>query len=95
MKKNVLCILIVFLLIQTGNSQNIFLQKFNHLPVYSSQKPATTINDWLLEKTGYTSAVYKSGNGKDLIISNGLISREFRMQPYFACFSFRNLMTPK
>jgi hypothetical protein len=95
MKKNVLCIFLVFLFLQTGISQNILLQKFNELPVYTSQKAALHESDWLLEKVGYAAAVYKSENGKDLVITNGLISREFRMQPYFACFSFRNLMTPK
>ena len=95
MKKSVLCIFLVFILIQTGISQNILLQKFNQLPVYASQKAATGENDWLLEKVGYAAAVYKSENGKDLVITNGLISREFRMQPYFACFSFRNMLTPK
>ncbi|MEO8854151.1 MAG: alpha-galactosidase, partial [Ginsengibacter sp.] len=42
-----------------------------------------------------TSDVYKSENGKDFVITNGLITREFRVQPYFACFSFRNLVTGK
>ena len=93
--KNLFCFFISFLFINVVISQEILLQKFNHLPAYSSQKMQSEKGDWLLGKVENIATVFKSQNGKDLIITNGLISREFRMQPYFACFSFRNLMTPK
>ena len=84
-----------FFFINIVISQNIVSQKFDHLPTYSLPKMKNENDDWLLGKVDYISSVFKSENGNDLIITNGLISREFRVQPYFACFSFRNLMTPK
>jgi len=93
--KKIFCFTISFFFINFVVSQNILLQKFNQLPTYPLRKMQTEKSDWLLGKVQYASEVFKSRNGKDLIITNGLISREFRMQPYFACFSFRNLMTPK
>src|SRR5690242_12773963 len=94
MKKLFSCI-ISFFVINIAFSQNIVLQKFKSLPTYSLPKMQNENADWLLGKVDHISSVFKSENGKDLIITNGLISREFRVQPYFACFSFRNLMTPK
>ena len=97
MKKLLSCI-IAFCFINIAVSQNISLQKFKNLPTHSSPQEQNNDRkdiDWLLGKAEHTAAVFKSKNGKDLIMTNGLISREFRMQPYFACFSFRNLMTPK
>jgi hypothetical protein len=97
MKKLLTCT-IAFCFINIAVSQNISLQKFKDLPTDPSrqgQNNAAKSVDWLLGKEEHTAAVFKSNNGKDLVLTNGLISREFRMQPYFACFSFRNLMTPK
>ncbi|HXS54989.1 MAG TPA: hypothetical protein VN726_02625, partial [Hanamia sp.] len=97
MKKLLSCI-ISFCFINIAVSQNISLQKFKNLPTHSSPQEQNNDRkdiDWLLGKAEHTAAVLKSKNGKDLVLTNGLISREFRMQPYFACFSFRNLMTPK
>jgi len=93
--KKICCFTISFFFINFVISQNVLLQKLNELPAYSLHEMQIEKSDWLLGKVRYTSEVFKSQNGKDLIITNGLISREFRMQPYFACFSFRNLMTAK
>jgi hypothetical protein len=75
--------------------QIILLQKFNSLTSYPFDEARSQNGDWLLGNAHATTSIFKSKNGKDLIITNGLVSREFRMQPYFACFSFRNLMTSK
>lgn len=93
--KKLLLFLISFSLNKTVISQNSYLQKFNHLQIGSLQTMQNEKDDWLLGNVQDTSAVFKSENGKDLIITNGLISREFRVKPYFACFSFRNLITGK
>lgn len=92
MKKLFSCF-VSFFFISSVISQPVFLQKLNRFPAYSSKENSSVKGDWLLGNVRDTADVYKSENGKDLIISNGLVSREFRMQPYFACFSFRNLMT--
>jgi len=97
--KKLFCFIVSVLLIKTGISQNIFLQKFKQLPTYCvkeiQKENSNRRIDWILGKAKDTASIFKSENGKDLILSNGLISREFHVQPYFACFSFRNLMSPK
>lgn len=45
--------------------------------------------DWLVNNTGYKAAVEE--NGKTVMISNGLLSRTFVLQPNLACIDFRNL----
>jgi len=90
-------ICVFFLLYCAGNiaAQPPLQQKQDALPFYPSVENQTAKGDWLLGNTHAATQIYKSTNGKDLIISNGLISRQFRMQPYMACFGFSNLVTGK
>jgi len=48
-------------------------------------------NDWLINDTGYVASVKQSENGKDIILSNGLLERIFRLQPNIACTGYENL----
>ncbi|MBN2814380.1 MAG: alpha-galactosidase, partial [Bacteroidales bacterium] len=47
--------------------------------------------DWLIDNSGYKSTVENDGNGKDLVLSNGLVKRVFRLQPNVACTGYENL----
>jgi hypothetical protein len=47
--------------------------------------------DWLINNKGYVASITKSENGKDLILSNGLLKRVFRIQPNVTCISYENL----
>ena len=76
-------------------AQSRLQQKREALPVYSAVEHQKTEGDWLLGNRNAVTRVFKSANGKDLVISNGLISRQFRMQPYMACFGFSNLISGK
>ena len=93
--KKVLPFFVSLFLYFASVSQNIIQEKLNRLTSYSLNEMKSAKGDWLLGNINATTSIFKSRNGKDLIVTNGLISREFRMQPYFACFSFRNLMAPK
>jgi len=48
--------------------------------------------DWLIEKPGQAAMISRSGD-KDLVMSNGLISRTFRLFPNVASHSLKNLVT--
>jgi len=48
-------------------------------------------SDWLINSKPYVASVKKSENGKDIILSNGLLKRVFRIQPNVACISYQNL----
>jgi hypothetical protein len=49
--------------------------------------------DWLVKQINEQVRIEKSTDGKEIIISNGLISRTFRIQPNAATIAFDNLMT--
>ena len=76
-------------------AQNLLRQKLESLPVYPSGEIKVAAGDWLLGNTNASTQIFKSSNGKDLVITNGLVCRQFRMQSYMACFGFKNLVTGK
>jgi hypothetical protein len=45
--------------------------------------------DWLVEPVIQKAAIYRQG--KDLVMENGLVRREFRLEPNMACIGYRNL----
>lgn len=50
-------------------------------------------SDWLLDNTTYKTAIYQTHKGKDLVLSNGLVSRIFRLSPNLATIDIVNHMT--
>jgi hypothetical protein len=49
--------------------------------------------DWLVTAVKTPATAVQSNDGKELVLSNGLIRRAFRMQPNAATVAFDNLMT--
>lgn len=49
--------------------------------------------DWLIDNTKVKAAVYTTGNNKDIVLSNGLIARIFRVTPNLATIDYVNQMT--
>jgi hypothetical protein len=49
--------------------------------------------DWLLSRGRYPAAIEMRNNDKDLVMTNGLIQRSFRLSPNAATVGFANLMT--
>ena len=50
-------------------------------------------NDWVINGKGYIGKVTRSDNGKEIILSNSLIERRFRIAPNLATISIKNLVT--
>lgn len=50
-------------------------------------------NDWLLDSEKFIAGVTQSADGKDLMLSNGLIERNVRITPNFATIGIKNLVT--
>lgn len=50
-------------------------------------------SDWLLDDKKVKAGVYQTHNGKDIVLSNGLVSRIFRIYPNLATVDFINQMT--
>lgn len=55
--------------------------------------PSKTPTDWLLDSTPYQAKVYRGTNSNEIVISNGLIRRVFRIALNAATVGFDNLMT--
>ncbi|MDH4090771.1 MAG: alpha-galactosidase [Cyclobacteriaceae bacterium] len=63
------------------------------VPVWNNKLDIRVEGDWLLHKPPVNAAVYKSADGKDVILYNGLVKRVFRIQPNVVCVDFRNCTT--
>jgi hypothetical protein len=61
------------------------------LPVYDTAKDNNSIVDWLVIPVKEHAAVYKSNNGKDIILCNGLVKRMFRLLPNIVCTDYKNM----
>ena len=80
--------LLIILLILS--STLVFSQStLNSLPVFTLQVSQPVKYDWLLEHGDFVTKIYRSKNNKDLIITNGLVSRTFRVSLYFACYCYK------
>lgn len=49
--------------------------------------------DWLLDGSGYVSTIVKTPDGMGIMMTNGLVSREFRISPGLSTINISNLMT--
>ena len=49
--------------------------------------------DWLLDGSGYVSTIVRTPDGMGIMMTNGLISREFRISPGLSTINISNLMT--
>ena len=56
-------------------------------------RQATEQTDWLLDGTPYTAGIYRNATNNELILSNGLLRRIFRLTPNAATVGFDNLAT--
>ena len=65
--------------------------QINQLPVLKADIHALNKIDWLVHQPVERGAVYKSEDGKEIILYNGLLKRTFRIQPNVACVDFVNL----
>jgi hypothetical protein len=61
------------------------------LPVFNPSKGLTITQDWLVNPIQQKAEAYTSSDGKDFILSNGLVKRSFRVKPNLTCIDFSNL----
>ncbi|GAB4026948.1 alpha-galactosidase [Spirosoma koreense] len=64
--------------------------QIHQLPVY---KPAPVKTDWLITAPFLKAGVFQANSGKDLVLSNGLLTRRFRISPNLATVDYQNLST--
>jgi hypothetical protein len=49
--------------------------------------------DWLVQPVEEKAGIYKSIDNRDIILSNGLVKRAFRLSPNVACTDYKNMIT--
>ncbi len=60
------------------------------LPLYTPAHPAL---DWMLVNSHYRAGLFRTDKPDEVVLSNGLISRTFRLRPDAATVGLANLMT--
>ena len=80
---------LLFLLVFT--SSNYAQNKMSELPIWDSHKNFLFTGDWLVKPVNTKTSLYYGAGKKDLILSNGLLKRVFRVQPNLACTDLVNL----
>jgi hypothetical protein len=75
----------------------IFAQsiKISQLPIYQeiNQKEDKSSPDWLITKNNFSTDIYQTNGGKDIVMSNGLLKRQIHLSPNAATVDFKNLRT--
>ncbi|HRI62384.1 MAG TPA: hypothetical protein PK228_21735, partial [Saprospiraceae bacterium] len=60
-------------------------------PVWDARLEQQIPDDWLVKPCTQKAEIYRSADGKDVILYNGLLKRTFRVVPGVACTDFKNL----
>ena len=67
-----------------------FSQGTSILPQWNKSFDASPKTDWLVDPPDIKANIYRSSDGKDIILFNGLIRRTFRLNPNLACIGYIN-----
>ncbi len=68
----------------------VLQSQISSLPAFESKRAE---GDWLVSKPKTHSAVYRTANASEIVLSNGLIARTFRLGPNAATVGLVNLTT--
>ncbi|MBZ4191601.1 alpha-galactosidase [Niabella beijingensis] len=63
------------------------------LPLPSETTLPAVSGDWLVTPVTARAGVYSSADKKELLLSNGLVQRRFRLRPNLACIDYKNRIT--
>jgi hypothetical protein len=63
------------------------------IPVWNAFMDKETTTDWLVSSIPQKAGVWKSKDGKDIVLYNGLIKRVFRIMPNVVCYDYKNMST--
>ncbi|MCR8561669.1 alpha-galactosidase [Mucilaginibacter sp. BJC16-A38] len=63
------------------------------LPVWNAAGHPGIAQDWLVKPVATKAGVFKTADGRDIVLYNGLLKRVFRITPNIACTDYTNLTT--
>jgi hypothetical protein len=79
-----LCLLCAVALILANKTRASELSNLPPLPADHFNQPSA---DWLLEPRGFKAALFRTVDNKEIVLSNGLVRRHFRLSPNAATVS--------
>lgn len=68
-------------------------EKIAQLPVWDAKPSTITDFDWLIEPEKAVAGIYRSPDGRSIVVANPMVSRTFRIFPNLATTSMVNYMT--
>ena len=77
----------------SDNNWENLSRKLRQLPVADYFTTARCEGDWLIDASKFKAGVWAGRDGKSIVISNGLVSRIFRLTPNLATVDIVNQMT--
>ena len=77
-----------FFLFSVFSGLNLCAQQ---IEMWRSSMDHSYASDWLISSANRKATVYKTADGKDIILFNGLVKRTFRLQPNVACIEYKNI----
>ena len=63
----------------------------NNIPFFNNSLDKFTETDWLIFPLQQKAGIYKSNDGKNIVLYNGLVKRVFRISPNVACIDYKNM----
>ena len=82
--------LTVVFMISTADGSSLTARDTRELPEFNATPVET---DWLVRPIEREAGVFRTDNSDEIVLSNGLVSRTFRLAPNAATIAFDNLMT--
>ena len=70
---------------------SLFRIKGNAQQVWKASSEKLIDIDWLITPINLKADVFRSDNGKEIILFNGLVKRSFRISPNVTCIDFKNM----
>ena len=67
-------------------------EKVGQLPIFDALLSERTPFDWLLTPEKVKAGIYRSADGKGIVVANALVSRTFRIMPNLATVDYMNRM---
>ena len=68
-------------------------EKVHKLPVFDALASTKTPYDWLIDPTASKAGVFRTADGKSIVLANGMMWRTFRVSPNLATTDYVNRMT--
>lgn len=76
-----------------NQTRELLSKKISALPVYRQLHSEKPDYDWLITPQQVKAGIYRTEDGKGIVIANGLVAREFRVFPNLATTDLINHMT--